>query len=421
MPYGIRSPQLMKMNPMDILRDLTAIKANQQQMQMQEEKFKDWQETKSSPEEVRTGRKLELAEKELTNEEKLLDIGSTKLKMLSGPGDYPAYRDNMIKMGFNPDLLPDTFESPEKFEDWRMKALMTAGEYGKMLKGEPFTLSRANPDGTISEVPITSKDQMQQFIDNGLLDPNAGWQLGAMKGTPSAGPESPFKLFYKAKKQQGLEDAEIDTLWEARELKEKEAGATRVSQNVTTRQETEEAKVVGKGFGETYMKIQDAGIAADKTINQYGRVKELLTSARTGKIRPTTITIAAYAKDLGFNIDPGLPAAQALQALTNQIALELRNPSGGAGMPGALSDKDVQFLKESIPGLAQTPEGNELMIDYAMKLAQRNKEVAKLARDYRKKHGAINEGFYDELDKFSAANPLFGGKKRVGRFTVEEE
>lgn len=197
MPYSIAKPQLIKMNPMDILKDLVALKGAQQQTQMQEEKFKDWQETKPSPEEVKTGKKLELAEKGLTNEEKLLDIGSTKLKMLSGLGDYPVYRDEMTKMGFNPDLLPDTFESPEKFEDWRMKALMTAGEYGKMLKGEPFTLSRANPDGTISEVPITSKDQMQQFIDAGLLDPNAGWQLGSMKGTP--GEKLPYKTGARAK------------------------------------------------------------------------------------------------------------------------------------------------------------------------------------------------------------------------------
>jgi hypothetical protein len=98
------------------------------------------------------------------------------------------------------------------------------------------------------------------------------------------------------------------------------------------------------------------------------------------------------------------------------MALQLRNPSGGAGMPGALSDRDVQFLRAMVPGLAKTPEGNKLIIETARKLSQREIQVAQLARDYRKKKGQLDEGFYDQLKVFSDANPLFetGGAGAAG-------
>jgi len=89
------------------------------------------------------------------------------------------------------------------------------------------------------------------------------------------------------------------------------------------------------------------------------------------------------------------------------MALELRNPSGGAGMPGALSDKDREFLVSMTPGIAKTPGGNKLIIDTARKLAKRDQDVARLAREYRQRNGSMNEGFYAELQKYSDANPIF--------------
>jgi hypothetical protein len=85
-------------------------------------------------------------------------------------------------------------------------------------------------------------------------------------------------------------------------------------------------------------------------------------------------------------------------------------------MPGAMSDADRQFLVNMVPGLATTPGGRKLMLETATKLANRDKEVAAMARKYRQKKGNIDEGFYDELAQFSAANPLFkaGGSQSDG-------
>jgi hypothetical protein len=193
----------------------------------------------------------------------------------------------------------------------------------------------------------------------------------------------------------------------------KKAGATNVSLSNITKQEGEESKAVGKYFGEAYSDILKAGAGAESKISRYSRLGQLLDGVSTGKFAATGLEIAKAASTIGLNIDPNMANKEAAQALAGEIALELRNPSGGAGMPGAMSDADRQFLVNMVPGLATTPGGRKLMLETAIKLANRDKEVAAMARKYRQKKGNIDEGFYDELAQFSAANPLFkaGGQE----------
>lgn len=178
--------------------------------------------------------------------------------------------------------------------------------------------------------------------------------------------------------------------------------------NVNTKQETKEAQTVGEEFGKQYAAVLKAGAEAPTKLSKLDRMEQLMTGVQTGKLTPAMTQIASIAESLGIKIDPKLGAKQGLEALSNEIALTLRNPSGGAGMPGAMSDKDREFLVSMTPGLAKTPEGNRLIIETARKLAKRDQEVAKLAREYRRKNGSMDEGFYDELAEFSAKNPLFG-------------
>lgn len=184
-----------------------------------------------------------------------------------------------------------------------------------------------------------------------------------------------------------------------------QAGAAR--NNVNLMQEREESKTVGKYFGEQFADIQKAGMDAYGKVNRLNRLESLLQGVSTGKLTPAATEVKAALSSLGIDIDPNLGAAQAAQAITNELALQMRNPSGGAGMPGAMSDKDREFLQATVPGLAKTPQGNKLLIESYRRLAQRDQQVAKAAREYRKQHGSLDEGFYEQLHAFSEANPLF--------------
>lgn len=177
--------------------------------------------------------------------------------------------------------------------------------------------------------------------------------------------------------------------------------------NVNSKQETEESKAVGKALGDQYVEIQKAGVNANGKINKLDRLSSLLEGVRTGKLTPRMTDLAAYADSFGIKLDPKLDEKQGAQSLIGELVLQARNPSGGAGMPGAMSDADREFLKSINPSLAATQGGNRLIIETLRKLAARDQEVAKMARAYRAKKGTL-EGFSDELATWSEQNPLFG-------------
>ena len=166
---------------------------------------------------------------------------------------------------------------------------------------------------------------------------------------------------------------------------------------------------IGAGLGKRYTEIQDAGFSANQKINKVSRLGGLLENLNTGKLQPAGYEIAAYAKSIGIPVSEKLDNAQAAKAVANEVALELRNPSGGAGMPGAMSDADREYLRSMIAGLDKTPGANKALIDGAQKIAERDRDVAKLAREYKRENGKFDEGFFDRLDRFSKENPLFKG------------
>lgn len=263
----------------------------------------------------------------------------------------------------------------------------------------------------------------------------AGSQAGLLPeySAPTAGQQDGEDVFFQTDKMSGRTrvlpgispKASTDAITE-RWRREVEAGyngslldyqkelkaAGRPQVTVNSKQETEESKAVGRELGKQYAKIQEAGVSANAKVSRYERMSQLLDGVRTGKLTPKITEVAALADSLGIKLDPNIGEKQAVQALSNEVALQLRNPSGGAGMPGALSDKDREFLVSMTPGLANTPEGNKLIIQSAIKLAKRDQQIAKKARAYRAKNGTM-EGFSEELAQWSADNPLFGGEAAI--------
>lgn len=184
------------------------------------------------------------------------------------------------------------------------------------------------------------------------------------------------------------------------------------SATVVNKQETEFGKAVGKEMGQMYAGLLQSDMNAPATVSKYQRLSSLLSQSNPGKFKGTTTEIKAAAKGLGIDLEAigvkdDVAPAQAARSLANQLALELRNPAGGAGMPGAMSDKDREFLVQMIPSLESDPGAISKMIEYRVKLAQREQKVARMARDYRRKNNRFDEGFFDELKDWADRNPLF--------------
>jgi hypothetical protein len=186
------------------------------------------------------------------------------------------------------------------------------------------------------------------------------------------------------------------------------AGASKNVFNVNAREQDESAKVIGKGMGEKYVEIVNSEFNSRRRVDRVSRLQNLLKDVDTGKLTPLGTQLAGYAKSLGFDIDPKLGNKEAAIALENEIALELRNPSGGAGMPGAMSDADRKFLQNMAAFTDKTPKGRTLMVETLKRIADRDAQVAKMAREYRKRNGGVfDDGFIAELSEWSATNPLF--------------
>jgi len=292
----------------------------------------------------------------------------------------------------------------KKQEDAQRKAYMQ--QYAATLPAEQQAAIQAMPElgAELAKNQFMPKKPVFEKVGNQLIDVTSGTPTVAFTGQAEAVPNTAAIQEYNFAVGQGYPGS-----FESWKNAQKPAGTT-----INMGQEKAESKAVGEYFGKQYSEIQSAGYLASNKLNKVSRLNNLLEGVNTGKLTPAGVEIASTAQSLGFTVDPKLGNKQAAEALTNEMALELRNPSGGAGMPGAMSDADRQFLRGMVPGIEKTPEGRKMITESMVKLAKRDQEVAKIARDYRKKKGMIDEGFYEELNAYSAANPLFPAQSSGG-------
>lgn len=158
-------------------------------------------------------------------------------------------------------------------------------------------------------------------------------------------------------------------------------------------------------------KLIEAGIKIDESVDKlqsglpdYEMLLDTVRQADTGKMVPLTLPIRQAMKQLGFqwgdDVDQ-VPLLEQLQAQQNRLALKLRSPAEGMGLPGAASDQDLVFLKQAGPGLATSPQANEAMAIIMLAKARREVEVEKEKSKYIWANGTLKgwQGYKDEFIK----------------------
>lgn len=198
-----------------------------------------------------------------------------------------------------------------------------------------------------------------------------------------------------------------------------------VSGQIASEQEKETEKKAGDVLGKQYATMHETADTARTKIDRMQRLRQLLEGVHTGKLTPLGTEISGWVSALGdipgdplgpwvksLGIDQNLPNKEAAQALLGQMALELRSTGEGAGMPGAMSDKDREFLIKMTPSLAMRPEGAKLLFDTYEKMAKRQIKAAELARGYKRANprNTFDEGYFDYMNEWNKLNPVFGEK-----------
>jgi hypothetical protein len=190
-------------------------------------------------------------------------------------------------------------------------------------------------------------------------------------------------------------------------LENKRAGATSISDIGNTKGETTYDQTVGKNLGEKTVSIMDSGMQAANKIGSLQLLKEALGNVYQGTGGTSYQSLRRLGQSMGFDVQ-NVGDGDLAQSISRQMALQLRDPSNGAGMPGAMSDADREYLMSMVPSLSKTPEGNAQIIDYMIRLQQRNQNVAQMARTYMGQNGGrLDYKFFGNLADWTKANPLF--------------
>lgn len=185
------------------------------------------------------------------------------------------------------------------------------------------------------------------------------------------------------------------------------AGATQVNVNPGEKSFIQE---MGKKDAQFYDGLQSQAENARNMLGMYDLAENAInTGIRTGALGEHELTLRQFGQMLGIDTDANKVAGgELLRSVQNKMALMMRSPDGGMGMPGALSDRDIKFLKDAQIGLDRTPEGNRRMLQAFRATEQRKLDIARLADEYIQQHGKLDRpGFNAVVRRFAEENPLF--------------
>jgi len=138
------------------------------------------------------------------------------------------------------------------------------------------------------------------------------------------------------------------------------------------------------------------------------QMSNLLKNVNTGSLTPVGREIASVMTSLGMDVNPDWNAVQAAEAIANKLVLDFAGGSLGTG----IATSDRTFIEKMGPQVTQTPQGRQIIIDFAIKKADRDIQVGQMARQWQQKVGRLDKpdvngrSFYDYLDQWAEQNPL---------------
>lgn len=234
-------------------------------------------------------------------------------------------------------------------------------------------------------------------------------KLGAELGKPTGDMQE-----YDAYKRQEAEAGRtpLSFMEYQRELK----AAGRPSTNVTVSGDKAGAQEMAKLHAQTYDKLRANAAGADQLIDQLGALDDAIkTGIQTGFAGEQLQYARRLGATLGISNASKAAAGELIAAITNKLALAVRSPGGeGGGMPGAMSDADREFLRDTVPGLLKTPEGNRQLIAVMRASARRHQVLHEMAIDYAGEHGGqLDAGFDKVVRDYVKSNPLSAALKQA--------
>jgi hypothetical protein len=291
---------------------------------------------------------------------------------------------------------------------------MIAKRYGLSLEAARYLLDTGKLDAVIAEeekpnVEI-AKDANGQNVVYDKTNVKQLDTFGTLEQPDATADKKNYDVYVADEKARGNTAPLSFNEWDL-QARKAAASQTNVNTNLPG-QQTAFDKKYGEIMGERLGKLVQKGEAAVGNLDQYNLIEEGLKSGiRTGKLGEAELGVRKLGQALGIegaDNPEKIAGGELIQKVVNRMALEMRNPESGMGMPGSLSDKDLVFLKDAQIGLDTSAKGNELTLEAFRRLERRKIEVAEMAEAYAEKHKTL-VGFNNELKTFAEANPVFEG------------
>ena len=154
-----------------------------------------------------------------------------------------------------------------------------------------------------------------------------------------------------------------------------------------------ESEVIGKDFGNKYVKIGENAAKAYTDLNNLDTLEFLLSEVdpnTTGALAEFNLEATKLLNRLGFDttINPDIAASEAIKVIGGNFVLQ-----GLQSFVGAISDGERKFIESISPGLSLTRDGNLLLLALQKRGANRNLDIE-----------AIRDTFYDDVGSLSGKN-----------------
>ena len=135
--------------------------------------------------------------------------------------------------------------------------------------------------------------------------------------------------------------------------------------------------------------VQKQGKAAINVVSDLNTMSAALDKGiSAGRGAETILQAKSFLSFLGLDTEK-TSEEELFAAISNRLALQLRNPDSGYGLPGTTSNRDLDFLQASVPSLRQTVEGNKLLIKVFKRQAENQVKAAKYGDKLIKDNGGV--------------------------------
>jgi hypothetical protein len=167
-----------------------------------------------------------------------------------------------------------------------------------------------------------------------------------------------------------------------------------------------------KFYAERAGKLNDSWYTANEIHTKLDLLQNLFQNpgVASGALAESISDLKGLADSFGIQTT-GKTSEDVIRAVTNEMAMRIKNAGGTNMMPGAMSDFEQRLLRSMVPNLAQSREGRALMVEVMRAKALQDMKISELAANYEEKTGRLDSGFEREARTYLRQNPMFDERR----------